>query len=204
MANGVINDHPWWNIVVHPGANTLEQLKEIVNVTNVGYVDTFTGLNIVLFLCHCGPDDPSLLEYVVSIGADFESDCGFLPPLHVAALRGKTKILRKLLDYGISPNQQDKHFMVPLQEAFLGDKNACVKVLVDAGADIINASPQWVLEFMAAREKVRVACIVVLGLLKTKSQSVGDRNGKDVLRMIGRCLWETRGHTKDMSCTSEM
>lgn len=224
MANGVVIDYDnlcyalrgefdqarhhsfTYTKVVAVPANPLEELKKFVNATNVNCVN-FVGVGIVLFLSEHGPDDPSLLDYVISIGAKIctsdrkHSSC-FLP-LHVATFKGKPKIVRKLLDYGISPNQQDCFGDVPLNVAIRYDDKCptnvqlCAKVLIDAGANIPtwNHESSWIHEFVATRENARGACIAVLGMNKTKGPVVGC-NGKDVLRMIGRCLWGTRGQTK--------
>ena len=107
------------------------------------------------------------------------------------------KEIRRHIDNGCNPNQsfiQDCCERKPLGYAFMqtADKR-CIRVLIDAGANpykcglIKQVLPKYWFDFAKSRASVRSCAILAMGAMyKTY--------GKDVARIIGRVIWETRGY----------
>lgn len=68
------------------------------------------------------------------------------------------------------------------------------KILLDVGARYVREPPEdWAQTFLAQREQSRMNAVLILGFKQCGSKVLG-ANGRDVLRMIGRCIWSIRGH----------
>lgn len=56
--------------------------------------------------------------------------------LHWAAVRGDSQAVRILLNYGASPNTLDRISQGPLRSSMKADEPECMKLLIDAGANV--------------------------------------------------------------------
>lgn len=63
-------------------------------------------------------------------------------PLHWAAARGDSKIVRLLLKYGASPNAVDRISQGPLRSSMKATDPTCMKLLLKAGANV-DQRDQW-------------------------------------------------------------
>lgn len=179
--------------------NNVAEAKRLVTRENVHQRDDDDG-GVVWHLCNQGPDDPELLYHFVAMGASLEmsTDENVRSPQDPAAAYKKPKILRALLDLGVPPNV--KAFgHTPFERALENNNFVCACVLLDAGATAtIRFGTQIgrrLHGFITNRNKARDASIAILSLLKCRSHIITG-NGKDVLRIVARCVWSQRGHTK--------
>lgn len=83
----------------------------------------------------------------------------------------------------------------PLRYALESDTSPeCILMMIDAGADPHKCGikeeylPKYWFEFVESRASVRSCAILAMGAMHKKY-------GKDVARIIGRVIWETRGIT---------
>jgi hypothetical protein len=181
--------------------------KSIVTPNNVHSRDEY-GRGVVLHLCEVGivPKDEELelLRHYMEQGATLELDQEY-SVLHTAAFQRKPWLLRKILDLGFPIDYTDFCGRTVLRYIFMwypskdptGMCKICIQILLDAGAAIPIETdwppPQWVPEFIANRESARTSAIAVLGALSCRSRVLGPLNGIDVLRIVSRCIWESRG-----------
>lgn len=155
------------------------------------------GRGVLWYLCSFGSDDADLLYHFLELGATLELDNSRKrpSPLHAAAWRGNFRQLHTLLDLGIPANIFDGNRNTPLHYS-LGRKK-CSRLLLDRGAKLsllkkdLNI-PDWAIDFVLKREKTRKTSVAILGLLKCNSE-VTRKNGKDVLCMVAKCVWSSRG-----------
>lgn len=158
---------------------------------------------VLVYLCWVGPDDPDLLRHFIKLGASLSASKGFTP-FQMAARENKPKLLRALLDYSDAANYMNlrttHHYTSPIEFCCNGqDKIECAKILIDAGAKLpkqkhIGVVLDVVLQnFIETRRTTRSAAIMILGLKRCRSSVLGGGNGGDILRVIARCVWSTRG-----------
>lgn len=191
----------------------------LVNPTNVKDAHRSTKRGVISMVCssHLIGDDPDLVATLVRLGApiiDPDKGVVWLQPIHYTAISDKPKVARLLLDLGVpvdfSSNGEIE--FTPLRWACDNGNGApnlrCAKVFIDAGATITimkesppiyfsnkeGLLPNCLVDFIATRTERRLVCIIVLGFHRCRSKIIGSRNGKDILRMIARCVWETRGN----------
>lgn len=123
--------------------------------------------------------------------------------LSVAAKKGKYRLVRTLLDLGVSANIENAQHVTTLgalRGIAMPEKKQSI-----AASYILNAggrmsftytpskytSRRWVHELENHHKEVRLQTIIMLGLHRCGSISIGC-NGKDVLRVIGRVIWSAR------------
>lgn len=165
--------------------------------------DAFDCGFIWYFMFHGKHDDPTTLQYLLDQGATLDAPkaSGYYSPLQQAICYGKVKVLRALLNIGVGVNVY-VYNCTSLELALKRNLAAIAKILLDAGANLglVNRCavtiPEWVHRFVKHREYVRQTTLIVLGLKRARSRSLGCVNGKDVLCVIARCVWETRGRTE--------
>lgn len=177
--------------------------KEVI--TQLWGIDSPCGV-LYFFCLFAKRDDPQLLHECIKNGAhlELESAGKRLSPLHHAANNRHPKSTRLLLDLGVPVDIEDGLGNTALTFLwtnlcrlawFQGNTIECAKVLIDAGARILplkTMKTNWVLKFLASRDCARAASIAILGLVRCRSDCMG-QNGKDVLVLIARCVWESRG-----------
>lgn len=115
----------------------------------------------------------------------------------VCKTNANAKCVRLFIDHGYPVDTINAYGETPLFCALYNSAYACAVVLLDAGAKpgMRNVKgtqiPKWAHRFVAARINARAAAIAVLCLTRVGSRVVGN-NGRDVLRIIARCVWSTR------------
>lgn len=142
--------------------------------------------SIVNKLCVYGPDDPELLQYLLDRGAVL--DC--VAMLLTSALdSAKSRLVRAILD---RVDRVASSIFVFESAA----KRLCVLHLLDAGVRVYSCGhlgdPNWIQYLTDTRHRVRTASLVVLCAKRARSNVMGI-NGVDILRVIARCVWGTRG-----------
>lgn len=122
-------------------------------------------------------------------------------PLHYAALCGALDSMRLLLNAApadLKIDTMDHNGETPLHMAIEFNRRECAAMLINAGAQLeavqrdkgVPRIPMWASALASRREACRAASIAVVGLLH-HSRLIGG-NGKDVLRLIGRMVWQSR------------
>lgn len=190
----------------------VEAVKRLVTPENVmcGWDDVHDmDDGVVWCLCNNdrGPDEPELLHYFVGLGASLGTCLSgrLYSPIHTAAFGGKTNLVRAFLDYYDVPVDIVGLNWTPLGCAVLHNHRSCVHLLLDRGADVsgfqefyLNKKPELfplLQRFIHGRNRAQTATLVILNLMKEQTfRATG--NGKDVLRMIARCVWATRENKK--------
>ena len=178
--------------------DNVDAAKSIVTPANAQARRARDGYGVVFYLCWYGPNDPGLLHHFVKLGATLELDSAFIrdSPLHAAAFRGNYKQMRALLDLGVPVDIFCSYNYTPLYYSLGYQKRKCTRLLLDAGAKLGCAKqdlvPNWVYDFVTKREQTRTFSVIILGLLRCNSKVTG-QNGKDILRIVARCLWGLRG-----------
>lgn len=175
------------------GIKLIAESKDISQVFSDGSSVTWMFLQYV-------PENPEILKILLENGAPRTSNSTYhFPPLMKATSLSKWISMRVLLNAGCNVNEPHQHQRA-IDIAIDNNDITGLKLLLDAGANPSYARrqnvPFWVHEFMSNREQTRSQCICVLGLKRVRSRSLGCANGTDVLRIIARCVWETRGHNK--------
>lgn len=171
------------------------------------------NFGVVLLLCRFGPDDPELLRHFAYLGASLEMVKRSSTSLHWATTHNKPKLVRALLDLGANVNTRNSWGLSALQWCRQDDQT-CSILLLDAGAEIPFCPAMHKYQcFMTTREKARSASIAILCLHRLFSKSMTTRKKarsasvailhrrhqqlfsktKDVLRVVARCVWSTRG-----------
>ena len=98
-------------------------------------------------------------------------------PLHKAAFKGNTEIVKMLLEAGANPNKADKEAKTPLHEAVIsGRRPEIVKLLLDTGADPTKAdldgrTPLYWAALMGHKNMVKF--LLDAGILPTKADHGG-------------------------------
>lgn len=193
--------------------------KQLVCPENGNQIDPMTQRSVLSLYCimNDAPDDPDIIHYFVHCGAPIRDvpceEKAWLHPIHYAAINNKPKFARALLDHGAEVNMPSNEVgCTALFWAIRHQSWTCAKVLIDAGAlyydfqivaSCVNGAKPLD-QFIVTREQTRSVAIVVLGLHSCGSGTViGSHNGKDVLRMIARCVWGTRGHNDGIDNAKE-
>lgn len=164
--------------------------KAITMVTTRNMHSRYLNRGVVSVFCENGPDDPELLRHFVGLSA---VDVLGANSLHWAASSNKPRVLRALIDMGGNVNLQNTHDGSSPLEWTSVVHYECAKVLLDAGAKCkMNCMSSWEWKkFLSHREKARIATIAILCL--PRCQQLLSKS-KDVLRIVARCVWSTRGH----------
>lgn len=186
-----------------------EKAKKLVTTSNAAARNAM-GYGIITFLCAYGPDDPELLRHFFELGATLELDNNGKrgSPLHYAVHRNKPNLVRTLLQMGVPINITDGYGMIPFSYAFRNGctdtpgNGLCAKILADTGlvsvvegnTMVMGFGKKWSEGFMEARDRARTVSVIILGLIKSGNNIFG--NGKDVLRVIARCTWSSRGQNE--------
>lgn len=192
------DDSPLTKFVYHLMRGNVVDAKRIVT-REIAHKRDYLGCGFIWYFLFHGKDDPVLLQYLLDQGAtlDAPKTQGYYSPLQQATCYGKEKVLRELLNIGVGV---DVYLWgcTSLQLAFELRRIENAKILLDAGAKLglvyaDTSIPEWVHGFMEHREHIRKITLIVLGLKRAQSQIIGC-NGRNVLCVIARCVWETRGH----------
>lgn len=168
---------------------------------------TDLGYAFVVRFCTHGPDDEQMLNQIVALGAMITKK-GYNAPIHFAAVNGKHKLVRALIGLGCDVNEMNISQETPLTLASNNNHLGCIECILNAGGvgytcyinfctgdggkDIFI--PKNAEQFLRRRERCRSSVIAFLALWKCRSETIGS-NGKDALRIIGRCVWSERGNT---------
>lgn len=187
--------------VEHLQVNDIDAAKALVTSTNAQARDK-NGYGVLWYMCTNGLlDDHDPLYHFVALGSTLELDSAgkYSSPLYRTAVLGRPRLMRALLDLGTPVDILNKYGRTTLYAALAHNYVDCVWLLLDAGAqlDLVKERedfkiPAWARDFVSKREKTRKSSVVILGLLHCKSKVTG-KNGRDVLRMVARCMWSLRG-----------
>lgn len=154
---------------------------------------------VLSYVCVGATEQIAFVQHCVQLGGtatlELDSNGIRMSPLHHAAMSGHLRIIRFLLDLGIPVDITDHGARTPLSCAIqMGNLSVC-RLLVDAGARTDKLAPwqiypisDW--RFPQQREYARKASIVTLAILRCGGKTGG--NGKNILTIIARCVWESR------------
>jgi len=111
-------------------------------------------------------------------------------PLHIAAANWRAGCVAVLLRHGARVDPMSKDGWTPLADAVLRGHQQTARLLLDAGASIELAQkktriPPWADAFLRGREACAKAAKIFIG--------ISDRQHRDVVRLIGELIWNTRG-----------
>lgn len=174
--------------------------KSLVTNENIHARDE-DGDGVVACCCWFGPDEPELLHVLVEMGATLKEKNA----MHYAASKGKPNLLRVLLLNGTNVDILNGIGQTPLNRAVENRNVECVHMLLDAGANVKLTKNMfsydgkiwmWISRIQRAREKARIASIVIVGLSRCGCGVLG-LCGRDVLRIVARCVWSTRANTDE-------
>ena len=167
----------------------MNEVKPFITAENANYYDNTCGETLIWLCCFCQPDDdPDLVQYFADLGAPVVLP-GFwhYTCLSVAAFREKPKTICKLLDLGHPINIRNKNGLTALEQiAHSSYRPFIASILLDFGGKCDADSSDWFQVLCAFRDSVRSSAISTMGAMRTKY-------GKDVSRIIGRCVWNLRG-----------
>ncbi|KAF7086183.1 hypothetical protein CFC21_089509 [Triticum aestivum] len=82
-----------------------------------------------------------IAKYLISRGAQVNMEGDFGTSLALAAGGGYTSTVKILLEHNADPNKAKKHCFLPLCLALNNSSMACVKLLIQAGADVDGFGP---------------------------------------------------------------
>ncbi len=108
--------------------------------------------------------DRKLIAKLIEMpGAVKSSDPSGFRPLHAAAMRGETDIVKMLLGAGADPDPVSLEGLTPLHIAAQRNEKGVVKLLIEAGADPERASGDGMtpLHFAAAGQSVDVIKVIL-------------------------------------------
>lgn len=155
-------------------------------------------VNFMWMACRLSATDcPDLVTHLVSLDAPLLLKVqGGHTCLSIAAILGKHRMVRKLLDFGVDPDTISGNDRTTLDEMINRDRTKpglqrCVMHVIDAGAKKFDRTENWVLKLRDHRLGMRTCVITLLGLQRCGSSVLG-HNGRDVLRLIGRVVWSNR------------
>lgn len=191
--SGVADKIDFMKLIRYFEDNNIEEALRIVTRENILSRDR-SGDGVLVYLCRKGPDDPSLVRHFVGLGAETSALGIGWSPLQIAANYHKPKLLRALLDVNIKDVNVVTQFR-SAQILYFSPKQhcECIRILVDAGSEIPAYLNVFLHEFVTKRNETRTAAIMILGLKRCRSRVIGKSNGGDVLRLIARAVWSTRG-----------
>lgn len=173
--------------------NNHDEVKRIVTRQNVAHRKTYqfwwygSCIGVIGYLCKYGDDDPSLLYYFITLGASWaEEDSTYYYGLcYMASSCSKPKLLRALLDLNVRKMDH------------IGANRSCGRILIDAGLKPSYSELRLYDHaiFVVSRRFARSSAIAIIGIIKCRSRFMRRHKymGRNVLQMIGRCIWEARG-----------
>lgn len=184
--------------------NDAKALRLLVTREN-GHLRDEDGCGVIWhYMYHSNVDDTDLLHHFVRCGATLDAPrlCLCYSPLQQSVAFKKPKIMHELLFSLHYPVNCCHGGQTALKVALENKDVASAKILLDAGATFgssqIESGRSTVVSglkrFVLNREQSRATSLIIIGLNVVRSSIVGIGNGRDVLRMIGRCVWSTRGH----------
>jgi ankyrin repeat protein len=177
----------------------LEKLREVLTANNVDNADSrgWTALHNAAWYGHV-----SCVKYFVEMHANVNARNEYgLTPLHWAAENGSLDVVRVLLDAGASIDTTSEDGWTPLRYAIYYKRIEIVRLLFDRGAklslvlldDILLRIPHWVKTFHTMATCGR-ACVLIMGIHKYRRSNVTANNDNNVLKLIAKLIWSTRGN----------
>lgn len=170
--------------------------------------------DIIRSVCRYGPDDPTIIQYFLGLGAPLYTCWSTRPfykaSIYYAAFNGNVKQIQELVRVGVSVDFNDRKTVLScvLKKLWNGsfynneDLVRSAICLIDLGAKYVPLSEEfmWIQEFVESKHATQHACIIILGLQRCcRNDNVLQGNGKDILRVIARCLWSLRGFNEKKS-----
>jgi len=122
-------------------------------------------------------------------------------PLHNAAYRGYVGCLQELIRAGAEVDAENQNGYTPLADAIYRDRKDCAECLLYAGAKMSNVLkyigiPNWMRAIVTKRRNAIESTWALLRVMRkrfsVKGQHIGDRLPKDLVKVLGIHLWETR------------
>lgn len=84
-----------------------------------------------------------IVELLLRHGASPDGDGLFMPPFHVAALRGYTEVLHVLFEHGVNVNEKNRHGYSALFCAIIGGSARVCAILSSMGCDVDEPCRGW-------------------------------------------------------------
>jgi len=183
-------DADWWvsEQLLWEG-DDVERLKKLVRAHHVHARDAYGN---TLLHWACGAGRSRCTAWLLESGADTEArNDNDWSPLDYAAVYGYPSCVALLLYHGAHVNARDKSAWTSLVFALDNGRVQVARLLLDAGASVKLARekaliPPWVNDFLRGRNSCAKAVRIFIG--------ISDRQHRDVARLVGQMLWQTRGH----------
>ena len=128
---------------------------------------------------------PENLTVLIKTGAGVNMGRGRYLPLYTAALDGKFKAAKVLIDAGADVNKRNDYCETPLHTSLTFFSQGCFNLLMKQGADVNIASNKGVTPLMRAARSCRY-----FQMMMNRQESVADIKAEKVrsIRRIGRLL----------------
>jgi len=167
----------------------VEMLQKLICTHHIHARDEI-GWTLLHWACQCGC--LKCAEWLLKCGAG--NDVRYTEdstPLLLAASGGHANCVALLLSHGVRVDSITQDCGTPLAYALRYDnKPHAARLLLDAGASVELAQknttpPSWADDFLRGRRACASAVIAFVGS--------SDRRYRDVARLIGKLIWNTRG-----------
>lgn len=182
----------------------LDELKTLVTRDNVALTNGLADhWSLLGYAAEAGKS--ACVRYLLDLGVDVtkSSPPWGWSPLHGACFSRDVDTVELLLAAGMDRNAMDEYGRSPLSASLASLRplsKACALYLLDRGVrsryDDPKAEelPTWIDEYVAAKERCRHACVLVVGIrrLKRSTSAAASHNATDVFVLIARTLWSTR------------
>jgi len=169
-------------------ADDVERLQKLVRTHHIHASDE-TGMTLLHWACLLG--HVRCATWLLQSGADKdEQNNSGWTPLHPAAANGHAVCVALLLHHEAHVDPVSKAGWTPLAGAVSGGHQQTARLLLDAGASVELARERikilpWVDDFLRGRKACEKAVIAFVGS--------SDRRYRDMTRLIGELMWNTRG-----------
>jgi ankyrin repeat protein len=177
--------------IFHSDVSTI---KNIINSSHAHKIAGSFNRNVILLACCNGRDDPDILEYLLSIGADIHAvDQNNENAIYTACRYGHSRCIRYLISKGCDPNITSRITLrSSIDNAISHGDRKCVWILhrhctpTHRGAMVDILQPYLKCEHIA---------YTILGIRKFRS-SILNTNDKHVTLLITKQILKTKKDTK--------
>jgi len=189
VEEGLVDDDWLTAVDVLRVADDVERLEKLVRTHHIHARDE---IDMMLLHWACRNGRVMCADWILQNGAEVDacSDHHGRMPIHFAAANGHAGCVVLLLRHGAHIDALCGNGYPPLADAVMRGHRQEGRILLDAGASVelartkIGIGP-WADDFLRGRQACAKAVIAFIG--------GSDRQHRDVVRLIGELIWNTRG-----------